>query len=186
MDVDCQQVVVNHDKIGRITVRRGTPYDKKKLENFLERLSEESIYHRFFRLIKDYKSVVDKMFSDETRLCLLIEREGEVIGCAEVYKTIWPDVGEPAVAILDDYQGMGLGTLLVFLLALCSYKIGVKRFRAYIFKENLPALRIAMKLSHRIIDDYGDSILIEMDLENSVAQIRDYLASRLSPSRQEG
>ncbi|MMZ70046.1 hypothetical protein D1872_330030 [compost metagenome] len=81
---------------------------------------------------------------------------------------------------------MGLGTLLVFLLALCSYKIGVKRFRAYIFKENLPALRIAMKLSHRIIDDYGDSILIEMDLENSVAQIRDYLASRLSTSRQEG
>ncbi|MCE4619059.1 MAG: GNAT family N-acetyltransferase [Desulfurococcales archaeon] len=175
MQVNCTRMVIRHDKVGEIIIRKPSPYDKKLVEEFLRRLSQESIYHRFFKLIKDYREIVDKMLGEDTKVCLLMEKDSKVIGCAEVYKTIWPEVGEPAVAILDDYQGKGLGKLLVFLLAICSYKVGIRRFRAYIFKENLPAIRIASKLSSKIIEDYGDSLLIEMEVERSLDDIMDYI-----------
>lgn len=175
MQVNCTRMVIRHVKVGEIIIRRPSPYDKKLVEEFLRRLSQESIYHRFFKLIKDYREIVDKMLGEDTKVCLLMEKDSKVIGCAEVYKTIWPEVGEPAVAILDDYQGKGLGKLLVFLLAICSYKVGIRRFRAYIFKENLPAIRIASKLSSKIIEDYGDSLLIEMEVERSLDDIMDYI-----------
>jgi len=179
LQINCTRMVIRHDKVGEIIIRKPSPYDKKLVEEFLRKLSQESIYHRFFKLIKDYREIVDKMLGEDTKVCLLMEKNSKVIGCAELYKTIWPDVGEPAVAILDDYQGKGLGKLLVFLLAICSYKVGIRRFRAYIFKENLPAIRIASKLSSKIIEDYGDSLLIEMEVEKSLDDIMDYISRQV-------
>lgn len=176
MKFNCGQIMIRHERAGEIVVRRASPYDKKLVEEFLRRLSMESIYHRFFKLIKDYGGIVDKMLGEEVKINLIMVKDSKIIGEAEVYKTSWPDVGEPAVAILDEYQGMGLGKLLVFLLALCSIQSGVRRFRAIIFKENAPAIRIASKLSSKIIDDYGDSLLIEMDLVESLEGITSYLS----------
>ncbi len=168
MDCENLNVRVNHKRLGELIVKRTLPLDKPKIEGFLKRLSEESIYHRFFRLIRDYGEIIDKMLGGkDTLFCITIEHRGEVIGCGEAYKTTWPDVAEPALAVLDEYQGMGIGKLLVAVMCYCALKIGVRRFRAYVFKENIPALRLTKHLSPRVEEDLGDSYLILMNLEES-------------------
>ena len=179
MNIDCSSLDVefDHPYLGRLRVRRPQPGDRDRLVEFLRRLSAESIYHRFFRLIRDYREVVDKMLGGrDTLYCLVVERDGEVVACGEAYRTTWPDVAEPAVTVLDRYQGQGLGTLVVMLLAACALSMGVRRFRAVVFKDNAPIARITRRLSPRIIDDYGDTLLVEMDLEASRGSIEDYLA----------
>ncbi|MEB3806067.1 MAG: GNAT family N-acetyltransferase [Desulfurococcales archaeon] len=177
MDCRSLHIEVPHPKLGTIIARRPSPFDKPKVEEFLKRMSEESIYHRFFRLIKDFGEIIDKMLGGkDTLFCIAIEYKGSIIGCSEVYKTTWPDVGEPAVAVLDDFQGVGLGRLLVNLAGYCALQYGIKKFRAYVFKDNVPALRLTKYLSPRIIDDLGDSYLIEMDLEAA----RDKMVETLS------
>lgn len=47
-------------------------------------------------------------------------------------------VAEPAVAIVDDFQGRGLGTLLLDLLAVSAVEHGVRHFRAYVLRDNGP------------------------------------------------
>lgn len=186
MDIECPPLTLNRAGIGELKVKSPSLFDKRKIEDFLERLSTESIYHRFFRLVKDYGSVVDKMLSEDTVVTLVIEKDERFIGCAEVYKTKWLDVGEPAVALLDEYHGRGLGTFLVFTLALCAYGAGIKKLRAYVFHENIPAIRIASKFESKIVENYEDSLLIEMDIEKSLEKIKEQLSKDLGAETLKG
>jgi len=172
------RVEVDHPSLGVIVLREPSPEDKWRMLEFFEGLSRESIYNRFFRLVKSFYEVVDRILSGrETIVCLLIEHEGLVIACGEVYRTSLPHVGEPAVAVLDKYQGMGLGRLLVMALACASLGRGVRVFRAYSFHENRPILRIMRRLKARMIESLEDAGLYEMDLEGARDEIRSVLKS---------
>ncbi|MCE4625155.1 MAG: GNAT family N-acetyltransferase [Desulfurococcales archaeon] len=187
--ISCGPVEIEHPRVGSVRIRSPEPADKNRIKEFYERLSMESIYHRFFRLLRTFDEIIDKMLGDETLICLMLEKDGEVIGCSELYKTVWPDTGEPAVAVRDDYQGRGLGKLLVYSLAYCALRAGIRKFRIYVFKENIPAIRIAFRLKSRVVQDYGDSFLLETDLEKVKKIIVSHLESvgvpldRLAPSR---
>ncbi|MEB2836950.1 MAG: GNAT family N-acetyltransferase [Desulfurococcales archaeon] len=179
MTLDCSNLDlrIEHPYLGALRARSPRPEDRDALVDFLRKLSAESIYHRFFRLLRDPREVVDKMLGGkDTLYCIILEGPQGVIACGEAYRTIWPDVAEPAVTVLDRHQGQGLGTLVVMLLAACALSRGIRRFRAVVFRENTPIRRITEKLAPRIVDDYGDSLVVEMDLEESAPTIREALA----------
>lgn len=50
-----------------------------------------------------------------------------------------PTIAEAAVVVVDDWQGRGIGTMLLELLALSAAQNGVKLFRAFVASSNKPA-----------------------------------------------
>lgn len=139
----------------RATLRDGTdavvrllrPDDKELLRRGFEHLSDESRYRRFF----GHKSALS---DDELRylteidqrrhVALGAERPGangvpEGLGVAR-YVCLDPagTIAEPAIAVVDDAQGLGLGTLLFQRLIAAARERGVQRFRCEVLGSNRP------------------------------------------------
>lgn len=72
---------------------------------------------------------------------------------------------EAAVAVIDDWQNKGLGTLLLLRLAAAARERGITRFQARAFAQNLPIRDILHQLgpSVRTTAD-GDELIIEADV----------------------
>jgi GNAT superfamily N-acetyltransferase len=49
-----------------------------------------------------------------------------------------PEAAEAAITVLDEFQGKGLGTLLLALLAVAARAAGIRAFRAFVLQENAP------------------------------------------------
>lgn len=177
--MECRGLVaeVDHPELGTLRIRTPTPYDKPRIERFLERLSEESVFHRFFRRLRSTREIVEKMLSEEILLYIVIERGDDVVACGELYRTTWPDVVEPAVTVLDEYQGKGLGKLLVAIMTYCALKAGVSRFRAYVLPDNTSVIKIVSRLHPRLVKDYGDVHLYEMRIDLAWKEVERVLKS---------
>lgn len=123
----------------RVRLRTIRPTDKERLVTGLARLSPQSRYLRFF---------TDKERLTEGELRYLTEldgehhfaigasrldddgREGEGLGIGRfVALRDEPTVAEPALAVVDDVQGQGLGRLLLMRLVAAATERGVKTFR---------------------------------------------------------
>ncbi len=58
-----------------------------------------------------------------------------------------PDVAEPAVTVLDDYQGKGLGSILLQRLIEAAWERDVRWFRSELLAENKASKRMMESLS---------------------------------------
>jgi len=126
-------------------LRTVQPRDKVLLRQGFDRLSPESRYARFLAsktALSDrdlrYLTEVDgeRHFALGAVSLDPIGRE-EGLGIARFVRDDGdPEVAEPAVAVVDDAQGKGLGTLLLNRLAAAACERGVKRFKAVFLTEN--------------------------------------------------
>lgn len=153
MDVDdpfiqARTTVVELSDGTPVRVRPIVPSDKPRIAEGLANLSTESQYLRFLR-------PVDHLSADElTHLTeinyrthfawgaeLVRGRKHQGIGLARyVCQTEDPTTAEAAVAVIDDQQGKGLGSILLALLAESALKNGVERFRSYVLSANRKVL----------------------------------------------
>lgn len=135
------------DYVEELTLRDGTrarlrmigPADKERLVEGLQRLSPQSRYLRFFtdkeRLTEGelrYLTEID----GENHFALGASRvgddgqEGEGLGIGRFVRLRdEPQVAEPALAVVDDAQGLGLGRILLLRLVTAATERGVKVFR---------------------------------------------------------
>ncbi len=138
----------------RATLRDGTPVlvrpirpeDKELLLRGFEKLSERSRYLRF---------LAPKLSLSEEELRYLTEVDGErhfALGAARVDElgraveglgvarliryADEPNVAEAAIAVADDVQGQGLGTLLFMRLVAAGCERGISRFRCEVNASN--------------------------------------------------
>ena len=131
-----------------VRVRPIVPSDKPRIAEGLAQLSAESQYLRFLR-------PVDHLSSDELTYLTEIDyqthfawgaelaggRQRRGVGLARyVRQSEDPTTAEAAVAVLDEYQGKGLGTILLALLAESAQENGVQRFRSYVLSANQKVL----------------------------------------------
>jgi len=129
----------------RLALRAMLPTDRAKFADFQARLSPESYYRRFFSppplsdRVVEY--LIDVDYVDRFAWAALASDEpGEpVLGSAHyIREADGSDIAEVAISVIDQYQGRGLGTLLVGALSVAAAENGVRRFRARVLAENAP------------------------------------------------
>lgn len=145
--------------------------DKKALVAGLERLSPQSTYRRFLRPVtklseRELKYLTEIDYTNHFAWVAADPKDDlNGYGVARYVRDAKdPEVAEAAVAIVDDQQGKGLGTILMRLLVATARENGVTVFRGWVLGENREILRPLERIGARRTADHG-VLRVEMDLE---------------------
>jgi GNAT superfamily N-acetyltransferase len=135
---------------GRITLRDGSEVvvrpvrgtDKRLLAEGFRRLSAESVQRRFL-VPQDHLTVgmlrylTEIDHHDHEAIGAIDPRTGEGVGVARFIRDPErPSSAEVAVTVVDEWQGRGLGTLLLEVLAGRAREEGVDRFTAVLLADH--------------------------------------------------
>jgi GNAT superfamily N-acetyltransferase len=155
----------------RIRLRQGHSSDKQLLLRGFERLSPESRYRRFLATMPQLSEAMVRYLTeidhhDHEALAALDEQTGEGIGVARyVRNPERPDVAEVAVTVIDDWQGKGLGTLLLEVLGARARAEGIRSFVALMLASNQEMMDVLTALGPvRIVDREVGTVEIEMSI----------------------
>ena len=142
-----------------VVIRHIQPTDDHYLIDLFDHLSEETRRFRFFvpltRVPKSYiareahsMAAIDTM-RQAALIALTADQEVEqAIGVTRLsIDPAEPDTAEFAIVLRDDYQGQGIGTILLDLLVQVGMVRGLKRLRAISLAENEGV--------HRLINNLG-------------------------------
>ncbi len=129
-----------------VDIRSATPADRAALRAFVDRLSPASLLRRFGSAARELDSIVHNMAPDAatTRVSLvaLAGPQRRVVGQGG-YEVLGPDRAALRLVIADDYQGRGLGTLLLGRLAQVAHQAGIATFDAWLEPHNAAGLETA-------------------------------------------
>ena len=94
------------------------------------------------------------------------EDSGEAVGVARFVRSPEaPQVAEAAIIVVDDWQGIGLGTALLRSLAERARELGIERFEATVLRENRPMLALLDSLgTAKTTGTEGPALELEVDL----------------------
>ncbi|HTP21815.1 MAG TPA: GNAT family N-acetyltransferase [Solirubrobacteraceae bacterium] len=154
-----------------VRIRQGHRSDRELLLRGFERLSPESRYRRFLVPMAEltdemvrYLTEVDH--HDHEAMIALDEDTAEGIGVARyVRNRDRPNVAELAVTVIDDWQGRGLGTLLVEVLSARAREEGIITFSALMLARNEEMMDLLKHLDAvRIVDQELGTIEIEVPI----------------------
>jgi acetyltransferase len=161
-----------------IVVRPIRPEDEPLMVKFHESLSEESVYMRYFHMMKlDQRTAHERLtricFIDYDReMALVAERmdretgEREILGVSRLSRRgAAPGEAEFSVLVSDHFQRRGLGTLLLSRLLEVGRAEGLRRITAEILLDNRPMQRISERLGFHLRRDYEDMVMkADLDL----------------------
>jgi RimJ/RimL family protein N-acetyltransferase len=134
-----------------IEVRAWRPSDRPGLMAAFGRISDETLRLRFFTVKRHFsdKEVAHFTEVDFVKQVALVavanEREGPAIVGAGRYFVVGPDAAEVAFALVDDYQGKGIGTALVRHLIAIARRAGLQKLIANVLPDNQPMLGVLRK-----------------------------------------
>jgi len=152
-----------------ILIRPIRPEDEPMMVRFHERLSERSVFLRFFHMVDlerrvSHDRLIRICFNDYDRdIALVAEHDNTILAVARLRK-IDPTDAELAVLITDEYQGRGLGTELSRRLVEIARAEKIERVIAEILPENIHMQRVCRELGFRLeqLPDYGVRAIYEI------------------------
>ncbi|MQA82201.1 MAG: GNAT family N-acetyltransferase [Streptosporangiales bacterium] len=131
---------------GRVVhIRPVTRDDAPALHALHRHASEQSIYLRFSSRDRDAADrYVDHICADADteHRALIAELDGQAVALADSHHTPGTDDTEIAVLVHDDYQQLGIGTLLVAHLAARARQTGSRRLVAEVLPGNTRGLHL--------------------------------------------
>lgn len=145
-----------------ITIRPIRPEDEPLIVQFHETLSEQSVYFRYFHLMKLSRRTAHERL---TRICFIdYDREmalvadyknpdtgeHEILGVARLSKLHGVNEAEFAMLVSDPYQHQGLGTELLGRLIEVARVENLDRVRAEIMPENTAMQRVCEKVGFKL------------------------------------
>ncbi len=150
----------------RVIIRGICPEDRDKLLDFYNKLSDETIYTRFFSIIRYFDPYVERLVSKSGILGVVAEdvETGEIVGVAELILEK-NGVAEGGIVILESMQGRGLGSTIARVMRDIARSFGIKRVYGYILADNVKALKLVKKLGGRLKEYYSSMILVEIPLD---------------------
>ena len=162
----------------QVRVRPIRPEDEPLMVQFHASLSEQSVYMRYFHMMKlDQRTAHERLtricFIDYDReMALVAERtdpktgECEIMGVSRLSRHgAVAGEAEFSVLVSDRFQRRGLGTLLVGRLLEVGRAEGLRRITAEILLDNHPMQRITERLGFRLRRDMEDMVVkAELDL----------------------
>lgn len=90
-----------------------------------------------------------------------------------------PEVAEAAVTVLDDWQGLGAGTVLLACLAALARSAGVTTFRNYVLSENEPMLRLFRELGAKAQPEAPGLQRVDLALPETAVDLPDTPTGRV-------
>ena len=164
----------------RVLIRPVAPEDKPRFAEAFTRLSPRSRYRRFMSPIDELSPDMLRYFTEVDYVdhfayvaLLADERDRPGVGVARYVRLPDdPEVAEAAVTIVDDYQGRGLGTLLLDALGAVALENGITRFRGYALEENRPMLDLLAGAGADVAVDSPGVYRVEVDLPRHARELK--------------
>ena len=160
MDVWDPQLVVKVEKYSatealrdgcRVEIRALRPEDRADLLAAVKRTSDQSLYRRFFGLKRSFTDqeaafYINVDFVNHVALVAVVDESvAPVIAGGARYVVVQPGKAEVAFAVVDQYQGQGLGAALMHHLAAIARGAGLKELIAEVLPDNVPMLKVFEK-----------------------------------------
>jgi len=152
-------------------VQMEAPVRQGQLRFGFERLGEESRYRRFLAPMPELREpmlsyLLDVDHHTHEAIVALDERTGEGVGVARYVRNDHrPDTAEVAVTVIDDWQGRGLGTLLLDVIAARAREEGITTFQAMMLATNQGMMDVFERLGPvRVIDRESGTVEIEIPI----------------------
>lgn len=150
-----------------------TPQDADRLREFHSKLSAETIYYRFFAPYPELTDRDVKRFTEvdhDSRVALVATVGGHLVGVGR-YDRVSDTAAEIAFTVRDDYQGRGLGSVLLEHLAAAARERGVDRFVAEVLPGNRKMLGTFAAAGYKVAQEMDEGVVrLAFDLEPTDAQ----------------
>jgi GNAT superfamily N-acetyltransferase len=138
-----------HLRDGRaFEIRALRPRDEADMLAAVDRIGAQSLYRRFMGAKRGFSDkerafFVNVDFVNHVALVAVVkEQDRASIVAGGRYIVEKPGTAEVAFAVVDDYQGQGIGAVLLRHLAALARQAGVKEFTAEVLPDNTPMLKV--------------------------------------------
>jgi len=173
----------------RIVVRPILAEDKERLREGFARLSEQSRYRRFLTALEDlsdqqvrYLTEID--YADHMAWVAVDPTRPAHPGLGVARYVRLPEeptVAEAAVTVLDEDQGMGIGTVLLRMLAGSARQHGIRSFRGYVLAENAPMMDLLQGLGASVAQE-GPLLRVDVPIPAAADELPDTPTGRVFKS----
>ncbi|MCU1692242.1 MAG: CoA-binding domain protein [Frankiales bacterium] len=177
---------------GTVHLRPITPDDADRLRAFHSRLSPDTVYNRFFTMMRVLPARDVERFTtvdhDERAAVVALLRD-EIVGVVRYERLPGTADAEVAVVVEDAHQGRGLGPLLLEHLIAAARERGVERFVADVLPSNRRMLEVfrsvGFELTRAMADGYVELFFPISETPQSVeiARSREHRAEARSVAR---
>ena len=131
-----------------VEIRALRPEDRTDFLSAADRIGPQSLQRRFFGAKRGFSEgektfFLNVDFDKHVAIVASMEEAGrKVIVGGGRYVVIVPGQAEVAFAVIDAYQGQGIGSMLLRHLAAMAQAAGVKELIAEVLPENAPMLKV--------------------------------------------
>jgi GNAT superfamily N-acetyltransferase len=129
-------------------IRALKPSDEADMLAAVDRIGTQSLYRRFMGAKRGFSDkerafFLNVDFVNHVALVAVIKESDSVsIVAGGRYIVEKPGTAEVAFAVVDDYQGHGIGAALLRHLAVLARQAGLKEFTAEVLSDNAPMLKV--------------------------------------------
>ena len=144
---------------GTVHLRPITPDDADLLREFHLRLSPETVYNRFFTMLKALPARDVERFTTvdhDDRVAMIALLQGDIVGVARYDRLPASGEAEVAVVVEDAHQGRGLGPMLLEHLTAAGRERGMERFRAEVLPSNRRMLKVFRSAGFEVDRELAD------------------------------
>ena len=131
-----------------VEIRAQRSQDREGMHAAIARSSSGSLYRRFFAVRREFSEketdyFLEIDFVNHVALVAVANDAGQptIVGAGR-YVIVGPGQAEVAFAIIDAYQGQGIGSALMRHLAILGREAGLRQFIAEVLSENVPMLNV--------------------------------------------
>jgi RimJ/RimL family protein N-acetyltransferase len=156
----------------RVEIRALKPEDRDDLLAAVDRTSAQSLYRRFFAVKRGFSETEQAFFlnvdfAGHVALVAVLEEKGRrVIVGGGRYVVLQPGKAEVAFAVVDQYQGQGIGAALMHHLGTIARAAGIQELVAEVLPDNVSMLKVFEKSGLRV-DAKRESRVVHVTLRLS-------------------
>ena len=173
-----------------VQIRPLLPQDRSAYLDALGRLSQESLRNRFFTPGQPPSSVIDYLLDiDYARHFAWVvtdpaNREHPGVGVARYVNSndSPPHYAELAMGIADEFQGQGLGSILMGALGVAARASGFTRLGGEVLSDNMGMRRLFDKAGAEWVLDEPGVVRTDVDVDRVIQMIEPELATRFERS----
>jgi acetyltransferase len=146
-----------------LDLRPVRPEDEPLLVDLFAHMSPEDLRLRFFTPMRRPTHAIAARLSQldyDRELALLAEQNGVALGAARFFADPDNRQAEYAIAVRSDWQGRGIGHLLMSRLIEIARERGIGEFVGEVLRENTPMLEMCRELGFRLAMPPDDPALV--------------------------